>query len=659
MSPDRHQDPKRLKDSHTNSPGTRDAEAPDPENTTTTTNVTEPESPNATIPMEEEKTESTDFTTVVRPYARPPNPRKIDHTRYSTPCMNNRPHMVYWKYRISAEPNNVKDGNVEKFFRARLRDFYNAGKKRDPTFVLYKYEPQINEADAILDTGYFPKSFKELQGEGPSNRYKNGYFFGLRTYNSKGKQMTLYLEMRVGYTDRELPKLMREWTKTIIPLPYLTEKDLQAPHTVEIGFLFMCNPFMRDRPVQKVLKEIFTNVTIQEKEPPISFAVSQRWINDGNFSAKTDERIPPLQQKRGLHIEALLSDRTRTKAYVHNALKQDAWKRYTNSSASLLPSYRDAEDRERARTCINRHLDAMKSLDYAYTDAISNPDHRNQAITRPGTDKPTTLRELVMSIETDVEVVTRKDGERVTKKVKDKLFLSLDEAYRTEKERSEQPQQSKHVLVFPKAYGVEARKVVSSLYLHIAYMIANRDLNCLADAKQDVGVWFTETAITAGNQMEIIEGQVYTEESLLQKEAMDKVASVQWYISSEETEPHKGHNVIDRTPKKPVVRFDNGDTDSIHTNVTTATNVASTHLKSVMKRAQDMAPRDVDLSVNSDDDEESEAGSASNSDDSLAEGQTADDLLIVNPNKPDKPARKKKKASFQPPDVTPEKEKGS
>ena len=363
----RGKDPKRLCNSHEITPGNKDRQGPDPEQ-----NLQQPKKTDDNPePMEmietvedspgnnkgststkgteyEEATDTDGFTQVGRKKDRKRNKangRYRDYTKKG-PCSHNRPKMQYWNLKLGVDPAQNKD--TKKGLYDLLNKLYSEAQARDGSFVLYKYEPKEGEPEAIPRSATFPSSFEALQGEGPSRRFLDAYVYGLKTYNSKGKIMTIHTEIRVGYTENDLLDLLQQWIKDLKPAPYLRPKDLQAPYTKLIGFLFCCNPLMRDTTAGPVLREIMFNLATLAQEDMPHFAVSSRWISDGVFEKKDpDKKTPLLQQKRTLHIEALTSDASRTKALIKKALLQPAWKRYTNTKATLLPTIKDSSDKWR------------------------------------------------------------------------------------------------------------------------------------------------------------------------------------------------------------------------------------------------------------------------------------------------------------------------
>ena len=131
---DRSPDPKRLKDSHTVTPGNKDKSPPDP-------NTTEPMEVEAIPPEtkegEKDQDEDTSFETVEKNRKR--NSRKVtnwwtDFTRKGV-CDNNRPVMAFWNLKLSVEGKKIKDGKPENWIWARLKEFYVQAKARDETFV--------------------------------------------------------------------------------------------------------------------------------------------------------------------------------------------------------------------------------------------------------------------------------------------------------------------------------------------------------------------------------------------------------------------------------------------------------------------------------------------------------------------------------------------
>ena len=111
--------------------------------------------------------------------------------------------------------------------------------------------------------------------------------------------MNVHMEMWVGYTEKDTPKLLKEWIMSIVPQPYLQQKDLQAPDTAEIGLIFCANPLMQDKPVHKKLYSIMLHLTIAAREPPILFAILIQWINNGDFSPKRKKEDPSTATEPG------------------------------------------------------------------------------------------------------------------------------------------------------------------------------------------------------------------------------------------------------------------------------------------------------------------------------------------------------------------------
>ena len=588
----RGKDPKRLCNSHEITPGNKDRQGPDPEQDPKpgTKTLQDPE-PMQTINVEgtgtknahndtttkEMDTDKDDdgFTQVERKRDKKKNKsngRYKDFTKKG-PCSLNRPTMQYWNLKLSIDPAQHKD--AKKGLHDLLNKLYGEAKARDDSFVLYKYEPKEGKPGAIPRSGTFPKMFKALQGKGPSRQFLDAYVYGLKTYNSKGKIMTVHTEIRVGYTENDLLDLLQQWVRDLKPAPYLRPKDLQAPFTKLIGFLFCCNPLMRDTTAGPVLRGIMFNLATLAQEDMPHFAVSSRWISDGVFEKKDpDKKTPLLQQKRTLHVEALASDASRTKALFKKALLQPAWKRYTNTKATLLPTLKDSSDKSRAKICVEKHRSAMMDLAWASTDALINPDHYNQLILREDDGKPASLRDLIMSVTIQVEVESVKDGKRIVTTKEDGLFLSMDELFNSE---------GTYAFVFPKAYEEKARNFVTGIYTHIFHMIESRTLANAEDVAQDIAVWFTRQAIEDASNMAYENGKVITLEDREAIEACEILDNLPWVTKTDTTIHTASEATLKVTQPR---RWDNGDTASIHTQHTTHTTRISDKLADAIARAQ-------------------------------------------------------------------------
>ena len=263
---------------------------------------------------------------------------------------------------------------------------------------------------------------------------------------------------------------------------------------------------------------------------------------------------------------------------LKTALKEPAWKRFTNAPIQLLPSWRDAEDKSRAKSCIDKHKAAMANLAWATSSFLINPDHTNKAI---NLSRPPSLRDLVMDMETTVEVVRIKEGQRVVKKVKDKLFQSMDEMFGDKGE---------WIFVFPKAYETEAKNVVTGLYVYIRHIVMEINRVPQIDAEGDIAIWFKPEAAKEAEGMTFAEGRVITEEMLHQSEAINILEEVPWFVGSQS--PAKAITQdIPRVEKAPR-RFDPGDTASIQTQHTTATRLMSQELMNAIDFAREMAAND-------------------------------------------------------------------
>jgi len=495
-------------------------------------------------------------------------------------CANNRPRMEFWNYKVVVQPSAIKDGNIRGWIRNRLKALYIQAKKVDPKFVWYKYEPEYGEPNAILEAAKFPETFEILEGEGSANRYANCYVYGLRIFNPSSDTMNIHTEIRVGFEAQDLAKRLKEWVMTQIPQPYLREKDLQAPHTKELGFLLGANPFMRDQPAFKVLNKIVNSMRLTNQDKPVYFAVSNRWINDGNFTRQERTKKPsPIQQNRGLHIEGLRDDASRTKAYLKQALKSPTWKKYTNSPVSITPSWRESEDKMRAKYGVETHRKAMADLSWAVTDQITNPDHLNLYVTDATTRKPVTLREILLAMSLEVELTgVNGDGEVYTKRIQDKLFFSIDPMFSNK---------GKWVFVFPKAYAETARNRVTGLYTYIKHMLMEERMTTAEEVEPDIKCWFTQDAIEASRQMEFRDGKVITAEALHQEEAIALLENLPWFVKDSSNSPARAGKAvptINKTPRK----YDHGDTASLHTQGTTATNKISQELARAQAKAEQM-----------------------------------------------------------------------
>ena len=535
-----------------------------------------PSEANKTNDMETDDTDTETFKVVQNTQNNKSNTsRKLDFTKIGL-SPNNRSKMEYWNFKIACQPTDIKDGNIPNWIRARLKAFYIQAKKIDTQFVLYKYRPAANEPDAILDTAGFPDSFEKLQGEGPANRYTDCYFYGLRTYNSKGKTMNIYTEIRVGYTKDDMMQCIQSWVLTQIPQPYIRPKDLQAPDTTEIGFLFGCNPFMREKPVHKILQRIVTDLTIRARAPNVVFSVSQRFIQDGQYGKnKAEGRSSPMTQNRALHVEARTEEKSMVKALLQKALKEPLWRLYTNARISLLPSWRDAEDKSRAAYCIAKHRTAMSNLAWETTDIISNPDHANGDVVDPDTGKKMTLRIILMEMEIPVEITQFKEGKKVKKQTTDRLFMSLDETW---------GEQGKWALVFPTAYAATAKKKITGLYVYIRQMVMDNLGESTEEADLSIACWFKPHARIEAEGMYINEaGELITEEVLNQKDSVEFLCNAPWFVDNEAS-PAKATEItaIDKTARK----YNAGDTASLHTQGTTKTTLMSKELAQVIANAK-------------------------------------------------------------------------
>lgn len=532
--------------------------------------------------------------------------RKKNLARIMVPTYSYGANTLFFNYKLVIIPTNVKDGNLRAAGRAQLKKLFIQCKSLDPTFTLHKYYPEANEPDSIKEAATFPE-WNTLQGEGPGSRYKDAYFHGLRipTFrqesNSKKKdskkdeQMNIYLEFRASFNEKDLEERLKEWAMTQVPQPYIRAKDLQAPRTKDIGFLFGANPYMRDRKAYEILKKAAFSITTAGNEEPIVFAVTNRWLSEGSLSKEerdrrdqerektkaSGERPNPMVTNRALHIEALISDESRTKAIIQLALKQDIWKRYTNARVALLPSYRHALDKSRATEAMSQHKNFMEGLTSSMTTQIHNPDKTIKHILTPS-GKSATLRDIIMGIETEVLVRTRKDDTVKDVLKTDKLFISLDPAFNNT---------TVWHLVYPKAYKQQAEPIVHGLFAYARSYVENYHGESKEDAARSISPWFTATAASEGEQMEWENGSLITKETRDQQEALAAVNSYVWVVDTPNKLPPttpKSKVVIDATPH----RFEAGDADSLKTQNTTATQQLGAHLAEAMDRAQSLAAND-------------------------------------------------------------------
>ena len=488
-------------------------------------------------------------------------------------CANNRTYMAFWNYKIAVDPAKIKNGAVMKWIMNHLKEFFIKAKQLDEKFVLYKYKAQAGEPDAILEVTQLPTSFSDLNGGGKANRYNGCYVHGLRTWDSKGKPMNVHTEIRVGYEQKDLPALLQEYVQTLSPAPYLRPKDLQAPDTVEIGFLFMSNPMMRDRTVFEKLKKITTAMAIQKQEHGVVFAVSNRFLQDGNYEKKKkkSDNFNPLQSPRALHIEGLASDRSRTKGYIKTALKSPLWKNAYNAPVSLLPTVRDAKEPSRAKMSIEQHRNGMANLGWTSTTQLVNPDRTNPIITKDD-GKPASLRDIIMDMDMPVEIHEMRDGQRHVKKTKDKMFQSVDERFRKPGE---------FVFVYPKAYEKMAKNRVNGLYAYVRHLHHNNIGGTLSECDDDIACWFTNEARENAQDQSVEDGTVITNETLEQRQALADLSDTLWITGLHLLDsPGQGTTMVDKTARK----F-NPDTASIHTQHTTATKIISSALEAAVARA--------------------------------------------------------------------------
>ena len=560
--------------------------APEPEarlahNQTNNTPTPSPTSgrtnPYAQPPNQTGNTDNDGFTTVNRQTTPRLGFGKWPTFNKSTLCENNRKYMMFWNYKIVVDPNIVPKGEAINWIMNHLKtDFMTKAKALDETFVLYRYRPQPGETDAIVDVDKFPTSFTDLNGGGKTTRYKNCYFHGLRTWDARdGKSMNIHTEIRVGYEQKDLPLLLQEHVRSLNPQPYLRPKDLQAPDTVEIGFFFMGNPMMRDRTVFERLKKITTKHAIQRKEGGVVFAVSNRFLQDGDYDKKKPKSTNrnPIQSPRALHIEGLASDRSRTKAYIQLALKSADWKRYTNAPISILPTVRDAEEPSRAKMSVEQHRTGMKNLGWTVSTQITNPDHRNEVITFDD-GKRATLRDIVMDMEMPVEIHDIHDGKRRIRQTKDKMFQSLDEKFGSPGE---------WVFVYPKSYEATAINRVKGLYAYIRHMHHNGTGGTLEECETDIECWFTSFAKEESQGLLVEDGKVITTETIEQRQAMANLTDLPWITGMTllDSPGAQENTTVDRTARK----F-NPDTASIHTQCTTATKIMSKAMEEAIQQAE-------------------------------------------------------------------------
>ena len=232
-------------------------------------------------------------------------------------------------------------------------------------------------------------------------------------------------------------------------------------------------------------------------------------------------------------------------------------------------------------------------MDFTTADVIMNPDHRNEYVRRED-GHPASLRDLIMSMEIEVEVVRFKEGKREKKKVKDKLFLTIDETYR---------KPGTYTLVFPKAYKKEAENRVRGLYVYIRQMVLEVTFDP-TEVDQDIKDWFKEEAVEEARGMYIENGKLCTQETTDQDDAIQAVDAVPWYRGeTAEEEPGETSTIptIDKTTNMRKATF--GDTPSIHTAATSATNTMSNALTQAINKAKEMGvndqtgdPENIDLS---------------------------------------------------------------
>lgn len=532
------------------------------------------------------------FQPVTRP--KPKSSKRINHTKACPLAFTYPPYVMYWNYKITVVLSDVKDGNVKAKVIKELKQFFIHAKKVDHSFMILKYYPTHGEPDVIKEAAKFPTEWKTLEGEGPSLRYKNAFFHGLRIYNPRKSdqpkdeppQINIYTELRVGFHESDMEARMKEWVMTQVPQPYLRAKDLQAPNTREIGFLFGANPFMRDQPAQKVLKRIAFNYTTSHNLPPIEFAVTNRWINEkksykkkGKNSWKDDKPKSPMEQMRALHIEAFYDDRSRTKAILRELLKHPEWKAYTNAPTALLPSMRDAENATRAAACLARHKKAMQGLSFMSTTAIYNPDKLSEHILKDPTnlesDRSASLRDIIMAMETKVIVKGRKNGERYTKTTTDKLFQSLDPSFK---------QPDTWILVYPTAYKEEAEERIRGLYLYVFQYVQETYGESDETTAYYIKNWFTADAIEEAEGMEIRDGRVVTAEEKIQSECTMALQNQPWFVGEEDEDAPLPGFLVPTVEKSPL-KYDEGDIQSVKTQNTTATKQFSDALNEAIQRA--------------------------------------------------------------------------
>ena len=509
-------------------------------------------------------------------------PKPLNHTR-KTVCANNRPYMEFWFLRIVVEPQDIKDGKVMDWIVNRLKNgFFKQAKSIDSQFVLYKYRAQEQERDAILDMASFPKSFRTLQGEGPSStpKFRNCYLFGLKTWDHKGRTMKIPTELRVGYADRDLLPKMQEWVRTQIPQPWLSVKSLQAPDTQDAGFIFFGNPFMDVSHIQKILDRVFLNCAIHHECPPPRIAITNKYFQEAKYDPNRRGDSNPLRQNRGLHIEALTSEMSTARSFTKVALTSDDWKQYTNAECYLFLTYikgGDSKDNKRAANGVTQHKDFLQTLDYATTRDIKSVDYANPDVMQVEGSRKSTLRYWLLRMELEVEerVWEGEGPERQRKTVtkSDKLFLSVDEKH---------GEPGTWVFVFPKAYEKEAHNRIKGLYLHIKNTLMESGMHSPADVDQDIACWFTAGAIEEAKHMVYEDGQILTADDIYERDALQQLRQHSWITGMEVVQSDNSDNQTPRIVRPP--RTDG----SLCTRLSSNTNVLARQLTSALQHGQTM-----------------------------------------------------------------------
>ena len=437
-------------------------------------------------------------------------------TMGKTPCDKNRKRMEYLSLTIRADPGGIKDGNLDRHIVSKLKKAFIAAQKLDTKFVWYRYGVEEKEPNSILDVRKFPDDFKTLQGV-TTERNKDCYVHNLRVWvPQNNKNLVVYTKIRVGYESNDF---LEQWTKhfkTLIPAWSVYKKDLQAPQTVEIGYLWGAPESLQPKATTKVLRSIFVDYALRKTppDPPLMFALQSKLLLSGDKDSKT----------RALHVKVRTDDRERATGYFKAAVTTKTWKLFTNCYVELKPTVRShPKEKERVYKMIKSHRRTQADILSFETRDFVALDIRNEFVFNED-GKQATIRSLLMEMTVPADMPKIVNGERIVKTVQVPLFLTADHHWKN---------QDTFVITYPKDYEMLAVNRLRGLYAYLVWKLSSDELANEHDIERDLSIWFTEEAREKRKLMAVEDGIVIDEAEMEDPRTLENASGMS-YIHQED-----------------------------------------------------------------------------------------------------------------------------